>query len=47
MRCVVARIYRTTPLSKGPAMNLADNLLRTAGRFPERPAVRLDDTVLT
>ena len=28
-------------------MNLADNLLRTAGRFPERPAVRLDDTVLT
>ena len=28
-------------------MNLATNLLRTAERFPERPAVRLDDTVLT
>jgi long-chain acyl-CoA synthetase len=28
-------------------MNLATNLLRTAERFPERPAVRLDDTILT
>src|SRR5256886_4306598 len=28
-------------------MNLADNLLRSAERFPERPAVRLDETILT
>jgi long-chain acyl-CoA synthetase len=28
-------------------VNLATNLLRTAERFPERPAVRLDDTMLT
>jgi long-chain acyl-CoA synthetase len=28
-------------------VNLAANLLRTAARYPERPAVRLDDTVLT
>ncbi len=28
-------------------MNLATNLLRTAERFPDRPAVRLDETVLT
>ena len=28
-------------------MNLAANLLRSAARFPDRPAVRLDDTVLT
>ena len=32
---------------KGPAMNLAENLLRSAARYPDRPAVRLDDTVLT
>jgi long-chain acyl-CoA synthetase len=29
------------------AANLAANLLRTADRFPDRPAVRLDDTILT
>src|SRR5690242_3274131 len=29
------------------AGNLAANLLRTADRFPDRPAVRLDDTILT
>jgi long-chain acyl-CoA synthetase len=34
-------------LLKGPAVNLATNLLRTADRFADRPAVRLDDTVLT
>jgi long-chain acyl-CoA synthetase len=28
-------------------MNLSDNLLRTAERFPDRAAVRLDDTVLS
>jgi long-chain acyl-CoA synthetase len=28
-------------------MNLAANLLHTAERYPDRPAVRLDDTVLT
>jgi long-chain acyl-CoA synthetase len=28
-------------------MNLADNLVRSADLFPDRPAVRLDDTVLT
>jgi long-chain acyl-CoA synthetase len=28
-------------------VNLAANLLRSADRFPDRPAVRLDDTVLT
>jgi long-chain acyl-CoA synthetase len=28
-------------------MNLADNLVRTAALHPHRPAVRLDDTVLT
>jgi long-chain acyl-CoA synthetase len=28
-------------------VNLADNLLRSAERYPDRPAVRLDDTVLT
>jgi long-chain acyl-CoA synthetase len=28
-------------------MNLADNLLRSATVYPDRPAVRLDDTVLT
>jgi long-chain acyl-CoA synthetase len=28
-------------------MNLADNLVRSAERFPDRPAVRLDGTVLT
>jgi long-chain acyl-CoA synthetase len=28
-------------------MNLAANLLRSAERFPDRPAVRLDDTVLS
>jgi long-chain acyl-CoA synthetase len=28
-------------------MNLAENLLRSAARYPDRPAVRLDDTVLT
>jgi long-chain acyl-CoA synthetase len=28
-------------------MNLADNLLRTAGLHPDRPAVRLNETVLT
>jgi long-chain acyl-CoA synthetase len=28
-------------------MNLADNLLRTAERVPDRPAVRLDDSILT
>ncbi|HEV7965298.1 MAG TPA: AMP-binding protein, partial [Actinoplanes sp.] len=30
-----------------PANNLAANLLRSAARFPDRPAVRLDDTILT
>lgn len=28
-------------------MNIADNLVRSAERFPGRPAVRLDDTVLS
>ena len=28
-------------------MNLADNLVRSAGRYPDRPAVRLDGTVLS
>jgi long-chain acyl-CoA synthetase len=28
-------------------MNLADNLLRSCALFPDRPAVRLDDTVLS
>jgi long-chain acyl-CoA synthetase len=28
-------------------MNLADNLLRSAARYPDHPAVRLDDAVLT
>ena len=28
-------------------MNLADNLIRTAAAYPDRPAVRLDDAVLT
>jgi long-chain acyl-CoA synthetase len=28
-------------------MNLAENLLRSAARYPDRPAIRLDDTVLT
>jgi long-chain acyl-CoA synthetase len=28
-------------------VNLAANLLRSAERFPDRPAIRLDDTVLT
>ncbi len=28
-------------------MNLADNLVRSADLFPNRPAIRLDDTVLT
>src|SRR5205809_1801229 len=28
-------------------MNLADNLLRSTERFPDRPAIRLDETVLT
>jgi long-chain acyl-CoA synthetase len=28
-------------------MNLADNLLRSAERYPDRPAIRLDDTTLT
>src|SRR5438552_18421657 len=34
-------------LPKGPPMNLADNLVRSAALHPDRPAVRLDDTVLT
>src|SRR6186713_2070201 len=29
------------------AMNLADNLIRTSQAFPDRPAVRLDETVLS
>src|SRR5262245_33748310 len=28
-------------------MNLADNLVRSVAVFPDRPAIRLDDTVLT
>src|SRR5262249_55471279 len=38
---------RATLLPKGPAVNLATNLLNSARRFADRPAVRLDDTVLT
>src|SRR5262244_174873 len=33
--------------AKGPSVNLADNLVRSADLFPNRPAIRLDDTVLT
>jgi long-chain acyl-CoA synthetase len=28
-------------------MNLADNLVRSSALFPDRPAIRLDDTVLS
>jgi long-chain acyl-CoA synthetase len=35
------------PASKGPAVNLADNLVRSAKTYADRPAVRLDETILT
>src|SRR5205814_2162953 len=40
-----ARIGQLT--TEGPPMNLADNLIRTDAEYPDRPAVRLDDAVLT
>src|SRR5207248_9949052 len=42
-----ARMFAPGHLPKGPPMNLADNLVRSAALHPDRPAVRLDDTVLT
>jgi len=33
--------------AKNPAVNIAANLVRSAGRYPDRPAVRLDGTILT
>jgi long-chain acyl-CoA synthetase len=37
----------TSYLRRVSAMNLADNLVRSVAVFPDRPAIRLDDTVLT
>jgi long-chain acyl-CoA synthetase len=34
-------------VAKGVPVNLADILVRSAKAFPDRPAIRLDDTVLT
>ena len=32
---------------RGPAVNIAANLVRSADRYPDRPAVRLDEEILT
>src|SRR5215510_528378 len=53
---LTGRLFATTaapmdvggpPVRRVEAVNLATNLLRSAELFPERPAVRLDDTILT
>src|SRR5690348_9909455 len=41
------RSWADRPFEGVSAMNLAANLLRTAERYPDRAAVRLDSTVLT
>src|SRR5262245_60218639 len=35
------------PRRREPAMNLADNLVRSAAQYPDHPAVRLDDALLS
>jgi long-chain acyl-CoA synthetase len=44
---VVSRIDANPPPVERPAVNLANNLLRSAEANPDRPAIRLDDTILT
>ena len=43
---MASRVARR-PSRKEDAVNLADNLIRSGKAFPDRPAVRLDDTVLS